>query len=72
MAAADDYRKTEASSPKLLLDFDKVVREYQARTQRAMSHTRNFLDCVKSRQLPVANEGRLVVEYARIERGRQV
>ena len=55
VAAADDYRKTEASSPKLLVDFDKVVREYQVRTQRAMSHTRNFLDCVKSRQLPVAN-----------------
>lgn len=53
--AADGYRKTEASSPVLLADFDKVVHEYQTRTQRPMSHTRNFLDCVKSRQLPVAN-----------------
>jgi len=55
LGAADGYRKTEASSPKLLVDFDKVVHEYQERTQRALSHTRNFLDCVKSRQLPVAN-----------------
>ncbi len=55
IAAADGYRKTEASSPGLLADFDKVVHEYQTRTQRAMSHTRNFLDCVKSRQQPVAN-----------------
>jgi len=55
IAAADGYRKTEASSAKLLTDFDKVVHEYQTRTQRAMSHTRNFLDCVKSRQQPVAN-----------------
>jgi hypothetical protein len=55
VGAADGYRKTEASSPKLLGDFDKVIREYQTRTQRALSHTRNFLDCVKSRQLPVAN-----------------
>ncbi|MBP9903043.1 MAG: Gfo/Idh/MocA family oxidoreductase [Verrucomicrobia subdivision 3 bacterium] len=53
--AADGYRRTEASAPALLADFDKVVHEYQTRTQRAMSHTRNFLDCVKSRQLPVAN-----------------
>ena len=27
---------------------------------------------VWQRQIPVANEGRLVVEYVRIERGRQV
>ena len=55
IGAADGYLKTEASSPKLLADFNKVVHEYQERTGRAMSHTRNFLDCVKSRQLPVAN-----------------
>jgi class 3 adenylate cyclase len=55
LAAADGYRKTEGSSPELLADYQKVIHEYQARTQRPMSHTRNFLDCVKSRQLPVAN-----------------
>ena len=55
VAAADGYRKTEASSPNLLVDFDKLIHEYQTRTQRALSHTRNFLDCVKSRQPTVAN-----------------
>ena len=29
--------------------------DYRARTQRPMSHVRNFLDCVKSRQQTVAN-----------------
>ena len=55
VAAADGYQKTEASSPALLTDFDKVIHDYQTRTGRPMNHMRNFLDCVKSRQLPVAN-----------------
>jgi predicted dehydrogenase len=55
VAAADGYAKTEASSPALLADFDKVIHEYQTRTQRPMSHVRNFFDCIKSRQLTVAN-----------------
>jgi predicted dehydrogenase len=55
LAAADGYQKTEASSPHLLADFDKVINDYQTRTQRPMNHVRNFLDCVKSRQQPVAN-----------------
>ena len=55
IAAADGYQKTEASSPKLLENYDKVLNEYQARTGRALNHVRNFLDCVKSRQQPVAN-----------------
>jgi predicted dehydrogenase len=55
VGAADGYQKTEASSPALLEDFDKVLLEYRARTQRPMNHVRNFLDCVHSRQLTVAN-----------------
>lgn len=55
VAAADGYQKTEASSPALLADFDKVIHDYQTRTQRAVDHVRNFLDCIKSRQQPVAN-----------------
>jgi predicted dehydrogenase len=55
VSAADGYRKAEASSPRLLTDLETIVRDYQARTQRPMSHVRNFFDCVKSRQQPVAN-----------------
>lgn len=55
VSAADGYPKPEASSPALLADFTKIVRDYQARTQRPMSHVRNFFDCVKSRRLTVAN-----------------
>ena len=55
VSAADGYRKPEASSPKLLAEFERIMRDYQARTQRPMSHVRNFFDCVKSRQLTVAN-----------------
>jgi predicted dehydrogenase len=54
-AAADGYSKPDVSSPAFLADFKKVVGEYMARTQRPMSHVRNFLDCVKTRQLAVAN-----------------
>ena len=36
-------------------DFKKIVRNYQQHTQRPMSHTRNFLDCIKSRRQTVAN-----------------
>jgi hypothetical protein len=39
----------------MLDDFKKLVGDYQARTQRPMSHMRDFLDCVKSRREPVAN-----------------
>ncbi|HWQ92781.1 MAG TPA: gfo/Idh/MocA family oxidoreductase, partial [Clostridia bacterium] len=53
--AADGYQKTEASSPALLADYEKLIREYQARTNRPMNHVRNFFDCVKSRRTPVAN-----------------
>jgi hypothetical protein len=55
VAAADGYSKPEVSSPALLADFKVIVADYQARTQRAMSHVRNFFDCVKSRRQTVAN-----------------
>jgi hypothetical protein len=55
VSAADGYRKPEASSPALLAEFDTIMRDYQARTQRPMSHVGNYFDCVKSRQLTVAN-----------------
>jgi len=55
VAIADGYQKPEVSSPTLLSDFDKLVKDYMERTQRPMNHWRNFLDCVKSRRQAVAD-----------------
>ena len=54
-AAADGYSITDVSSPKLLDDYKQVVANYRARTQRPLSHVRDFLDCVRSRRSTVAN-----------------
>jgi hypothetical protein len=54
-AAADGYSKPDVSSPALLGLYKKVIGDYVARTGRSLDHMRNFLDCVKSRQLTVAN-----------------
>jgi len=55
VAVADGYARPELSSPALLTDFSKVVKDYMARTERPMSHVRDFFNCVKSRRLTVAN-----------------
>ena len=55
VSAADGYQLPEVSDPAMLGDFRKLVNDYVARTQRPMSHVRNFLDCVKSRHQTVAN-----------------
>lgn len=55
IAVGDGYRKPDVSAPALLVDFNRVINEYQQRTQRPISHTRNFFDCIRSRQLTVAN-----------------
>ena len=55
VAAADGYAKTDVSSPKLLAEYNKVLAEYTARTQRPMNHVRDFLNCVKSRRPTVGN-----------------
>lgn len=55
VSAADGYSKPEVSSPELLNDFSKVVREYMGRTQRPMNHVRDFFNCVKSRRQTVTN-----------------
>jgi len=55
VAVADGYSKPELSSPALLADFSKLVKDYMARTERPMSHVRNLFDCIKSRCLTVAN-----------------
>jgi hypothetical protein len=55
VAAADDYKKPDVSSPAMLEEFRKVLAEYRTRTQRPLSHVRNFLDCIRSRESTVAN-----------------
>lgn len=55
VSAADGYSKPEVSSPELLTDFSKIVRDYMTRTQRPMNHVRDFFNCVKSRRHTVAN-----------------
>ena len=54
-AAADGYSIPDVSSPDMLDQFDEVVGDYVTRTGRSLDHMRNFLDCVKNRQLTVAN-----------------
>ena len=54
-SAADDYARPDVSSPALLLEYKKVLAEYTARTQRPLNHMRDFLDCIRSRRLTVAN-----------------
>lgn len=55
VAIADGYDKPDVSSPTLLADYDKLLNDYMARTQRPMNHWRNFLDCIHTRQQAVAN-----------------
>lgn len=55
VAAADGYAKPDVSSPRLMSEFNKVLADYAARTQRPMNHVRDFLNCVKSRRTTVGN-----------------
>ncbi len=55
VSVADGYSKPDVSSPALLADFKQIVQDYIARTQRPMSHVRDFFNCIKTRRLTVAN-----------------
>lgn len=55
VATADGYSRPDVSDPALLADYKKIVADYIARTQRPMSHVRDFFDCIKSRRPTVAN-----------------
>ncbi len=55
VSIADGYSRPEVSNPRLLDDFNQIVGDYMTRTQRPMSHVRNFFDCIKSRRLTVAH-----------------
>jgi hypothetical protein len=54
-AAADGYSGPDVSSPALLREYKNVLADYTARTQRPLNHVRDFLDCIRSRRLTVAN-----------------
>jgi predicted dehydrogenase len=54
-AAADDYPAPDVSSPALMREYKNVLLDYTTRTQRPLSHVRDFLDCVRSRGSTVAN-----------------
>jgi len=54
-AAADGYTGPDVSSPELLRDYNKVLADYTARTQRPLNHVRDFLDCIRSRRATVAS-----------------
>lgn len=55
VAAADGYSKPDVSPSSLMNEFGKIIDDYTARTQRPLSHVRDFLDCVKSRRPTIAN-----------------
>ncbi len=54
-AAADGYSRPDVSSPALLQEYKQVLADYVGRTQRPLNHMRDFFDCIRSRQLTVAN-----------------
>ena len=53
VATADGYGRPDVSSPLLLRDYQKLVQDYTARTQRPLNHVRDFLDCVRTRRSTV-------------------
>jgi predicted dehydrogenase len=55
VAAADGYSGPDVSSPALLREYTRVLADYTGRTQRPLNHVRDFLDCIRSRRLTVAN-----------------
>jgi predicted dehydrogenase len=56
VAIADGYARPEVSSASLLQDFDPLLREYQAQSNRPLHHIRDFLAGVRSRRPCIANE----------------
>ena len=55
IAAADGYSAPDVSSPSLMRDYQKLLADYTARTQRPLDHVRDFFDCIRSRRDPVAS-----------------
>jgi len=55
VSVADGYSKPDVSSPSFLKEHKKLLQDYMLRNQRPMNHMRDFLDCVRSRRMPVAH-----------------
>ena len=55
VSVADHYTTPDVSSPAMMSDFNRIVQEYEARTQHPMNHMRDLLDCIKTRRPTVAN-----------------
>ncbi|MCX7817629.1 MAG: Gfo/Idh/MocA family oxidoreductase [Kiritimatiellae bacterium] len=53
---ADGDSVPAVSHPALLRESRRLLAVYQQRTGRALDHVRNFLDCIRSRERPVADE----------------
>jgi predicted dehydrogenase len=54
VSVADGYSRPDVEPASLMAEFRKVVGDYAARTQRPMSHVRDFFNCVKSRRPTVS------------------
>ncbi|NOZ20906.1 MAG: Gfo/Idh/MocA family oxidoreductase [Planctomycetes bacterium] len=55
VSVADGYEKPEVTPASLLQECPKLVRDYQAQTQRPLNHVRDFFNCVKTRRRTVSN-----------------
>jgi predicted dehydrogenase len=55
VAAADGYSAPDVSAPALMHEYQNVLAQYTARTQRPLDHVRDFLDCIRSRRPAVAD-----------------
>jgi predicted dehydrogenase len=53
--SGDDHKLNRGSSAVLLGEVARVLKAYQARTQRPLNHVRDFFDCIKSRRPTVAH-----------------
>jgi predicted dehydrogenase len=54
-AQCSDRQPPEVEPASLLGEKDRIIGEFVERTGRSLDHTRDFLDCVKSRRHPTAN-----------------
>lgn len=56
VSVADAYSRPDVSSPSLLREYDKIIRDYRDRTQRPLHHVRDFLESVRRRRSCIASD----------------